>query len=109
MATIRERKPGVWEVCGFTGRGATGGRRKRLGPSEERNVMLTVSRRSSSSARPRQRGKSRWELLDLWIEQNEQSWTPYTSQNQRSRVALVKPDPVAKIPAARLTAVDVDR
>ena len=49
------------------------------------------------------------ELLDLWTEQNEPAWAVSTIQNQKSRVAMVKTDPIAKIRLVRLTAVDVDR
>jgi integrase len=110
MATIRERKPGVWEVRGFTGRGADGrptqtSRTVRGTKRDAQRVAAELTLRPTTAA-----GKvTVGELLDLWIEQNEPSWTPYTSQNQRSRVALVKTDLIAKIPAARLSAVDVDR
>jgi integrase len=49
------------------------------------------------------------ELLDLWTDQNEPAWAVSTTQNQKSRVAMVKTDPIAKIRLVRLTAVDVDR
>jgi integrase len=64
---------------------------------------LTV-RRSSGSAKV-----TMAELLDLWTEQNEPAWAVSTTQNQKSRVAMVKTDPIAKIRLVRLTAVDVDR
>ena len=49
------------------------------------------------------------QLLDLWVDQQAPSWAPSTEQNQRSRVRLVKADPIGNIPLVRLTAVDVDR
>ena len=49
------------------------------------------------------------QLLDLWLDQNGSSWAPSTAQNQRSRVRLVKADPIANISLVRLAAVDVDR
>jgi len=64
---------------------------------------LTV-RRSSGSAKV-----TMAELLDLWTDQNEPAWAVSTTQNQKSRVAMVKTDPIAKIRLVRLTAVDVDR
>jgi integrase len=49
------------------------------------------------------------ELLDLWVQQHESTWAPGTVQNQRSRVSLVKADPIATIRMVRLTAVQVDQ
>jgi integrase len=49
------------------------------------------------------------ELLDLWMEQLTPTWSPSTVANHKSRVALVKADPIAKVRLARLSAVDVDR
>lgn len=48
-------------------------------------------------------------LLDLWKDQNEPSWAASTAANQKSRIALIKADPLAKVRLVRLTAVDVDR
>lgn len=49
------------------------------------------------------------ELLDLWVEHHLATWAVSTAVNQKSRVQLVKADPIARIPLARLSAVDVDR
>ncbi|MGA2522353.1 MAG: site-specific integrase [Acidimicrobiales bacterium] len=110
MATVRERSPGVWEVRAFTGRDAQGRptqvSRTVRGAKRDANRVaaeLTV-RRSSGSAKV-----TMAELLDLWTEQNEPAWAVSTTQNQKSRVAMVKTDPIAKIRLVRLTAVDVDR
>jgi len=64
---------------------------------------LTV-RRSSGAAKV-----TMGELLDLWVDQFEPAWAVSTIQNQKSRVAMVKTDPIAKVRLVRLTAVDVDR
>ncbi len=110
MATVRERSPGVWEVRAFTGRDAQGRptqvSRTVRGAKRDANRVaaeLTV-RRSSGSAKV-----TMAELLDLWTDQNEPAWAVSTTQNQKSRVAMVKTDPIAKIRLVRLTAVDVDR
>ena len=110
MATVRERSPGVWEVRAFTGRDAQGRptqvSRTVRGAKRDANRVaaeLTV-RRSSGAAKV-----TMAELLDLWTEQNEPAWAVSTTQNQKSRVAMVKTDPIAKIRLVRLTAVDVDR
>lgn len=110
MATVRERSPGLWEVRAFTGRDAQGRptqvSRTVRGAKRDANRVaaeLTV-RRSSGAAKV-----TMAELLDLWTEQNEPAWAVSTTQNQKSRVAMVKTDPIAKIRLVRLTAVDVDR
>jgi len=110
VATVRERSPGVWEVRAFTGRDAQGrptqvSRTVRGAKRDATRVAaeLTV-RRSSGGAKV-----TMAELLDLWTEQNEPAWAVSTIQNQKSRVAMVKTDPIAKIRLVRLTAVDVDR
>jgi hypothetical protein len=48
-------------------------------------------------------------LLDLWNDSNEPSWTASTAANQKSRIALTKADPIAKVLLVRLAAVDVGR
>ena len=44
-------------------------------------------------------------LLDLWNGSNEPSWTASTAANQKSRIALTKADPIAKVLLVRLAAV----
>jgi hypothetical protein len=44
-------------------------------------------------------------LLDLWNDSNEPSWTASTAANQKSRIALTKADPIAKVLLVRLAAV----
>jgi len=100
----------VWEVRAFTGRDAqarpTQVSRTVRGTKRDANRVaaeLTVRRSSGAAKLPMA------ELLDLWTEQNEPAWAVSTTQNQKSRVAMVKTDPIAKIRLVRLTAVDVDR
>ena len=100
----------MWEVRAFTGRDAQGRptqvSRTIRGAKRDANRVaaeLTV-RRSSGAAKV-----TMAELLDLWTEQDEAAWAVSTTQNQKSRVAMVKTDPIAKIRLVRLTAVDVDR
>ncbi len=49
------------------------------------------------------------EMLDLWAENQNSSWSPSTVHNHRSRIRMVKTDRIAETPLARLTAVDVDQ
>lgn len=110
MATIRERKPGVWEVRAFLGlddrgrpvqvsRTVHGGKR-----DAQRVAAELTTRPATASARV-----TVGELLDLWVEHHLATWAVSTAANQRSRVQLVKADPMARIPLTRLSAVDVDR
>ncbi len=109
MATIRERRPGVWEVRAFTGR-------------DERGRPTQISRTVHGSKRDAQRvaaeltvrpahtgGRTVADLLDLWVQQNESTWAPSSRRDQVSRAALVKADPIGRIPVARLGVSDVDR
>jgi integrase len=109
MATIRERRPGVWEVRAFTGR-------------DERGRPAQISRTVHGTKRDAQRvaaeltlrpaqtgGRTVADLLDLWVQHNEATWAPSSRRDQVSRAALVKADPIARIPVARLGVADVDR
>jgi hypothetical protein len=108
MATMREKRPGVWEVRAFTGR-------------DERGRPTQVSRTVHGTKRDAQRaaaemtlrpsnaaGRTVGGLLDLWLELNEAVWAPSTRRDQVSRAALVKADPIAQIAVARLSVADVD-
>ena len=110
MATIRERKPGVWEVRAFLGRDDRGrpiqvSKTVRGGRRDANKVAAGMTLTSATASAKVTVGQ----LLDLWVDQQASSWAPSTEQNQRSRVRLVKADPIADVPLVRLTAVDVDR
>jgi integrase len=109
VATIREKRPGVWEVRAFTGR-------------DERGRPTQVSRTVHGTKRDAQRaaaemtlrpsksgGRTVAALLDLWLEQNGPVWAPSSARDQVSRAALVKADPIAQLAVARLSVADVDR
>ncbi|HEV3213818.1 MAG TPA: hypothetical protein VGZ03_10525 [Acidimicrobiales bacterium] len=111
MATIREKRPGVWEIREYVGRDPRGrpsqvsrtvqGSRK----DAERTALELATRPKTYEGATTILG----ELLDLWIEAASPTWAASSAENQRSRVRLVKADPFASIPLVRLTAVDVDR
>ncbi len=111
MATIREKRPGYWEVREFVGRDASGrpvqlsravrGSKKdalaaaaalRVAPTSREGVNVTVAR-----------------MLDLWVAQHEATWAPSSLANQESRVRLVKGDQLARSRIVRLTAVEDDQ
>jgi len=110
MATIRERKPGVFEVRTFVGRDRDG-------------RPVQVSRTVRGSRRAAQRAAQEFdakansargarttvgELLELWLDTNEGEWAPATVDTNRSRVGLIKVDAIASMTLARLSAPDVD-
>jgi hypothetical protein len=108
VATIREKRPGGWEVRAFTGR-------------DERGRPTQVSRTVHGTKRDAQRaaaemtlrpsksgGRTVAALLDLWLEQNGPVWAP-SARDQVSRAALVKADPISQLSVARLSVADVDR
>jgi len=57
----------------------------------------------------RSAGRTAADLLALWIDHNEASWSPATRRDQVSRAGLVKADPIARMGIARLAVADVDR
>ena len=106
---MREKKRGVWEVRVFTGRDAAGrptqvSRTVRGTKKDAQRVAAELTLKPSNAA-----GRTVTQLLDAWLELNESGWAPATFRDQRSRAELIKVDPLAKIPLARLTVADVDR
>lgn len=110
MATIRERRPGVWEVRAFTGRDEHGrptqvSRTVRGGKKDAQRVAAEMTIRPTGRAA----GRAVADVLDQWVEHNEAAWAPSTRRDQLSRAGLVKADPIARIAVARLAVADVDR
>lgn len=111
MATVREKRSGVWEVRVFTGtdqrgrptqlsRTVRGGKRDALRLAAELET-------GKGQARPASRFVS--DVLDAWVEQSLATWAPSSARDQQSRVASIKKDPIVGIPLARLTVADVER
>jgi integrase len=111
MATIRQRRAGVWEVRVFVGR-------------DHRGKPIQTSRTVTGTRKDAQRVAAEIErmsrtvessativatLLDLWIETESHLWAPATLANYRSRVELVKNDAISRIMVMRLSALDIDR
>ncbi|GAC1314458.1 MAG: site-specific integrase [Acidimicrobiales bacterium] len=109
MATVRETKPGVWEVRVFTGRDAAGkptqlSRTVRGTKKDAQRVAAELTLTPSRAA-----GRTVTTLLDAWVDLNEAAWAPATVRDNKSRVALIKGDPIAGLSLGRLTVADVDR
>ena len=111
MATIRERRPGVWEVRSFAGRDQNGkplqtSQTVRGTKKDAQRLAAEMTVRPSSASAQR---VSVAQMLDLWFENESPAWAPSTERDQLSRIKLVKGDQIAALPLSRLTAVEVDR
>ena len=111
MATIREKKPGVWEVRVFTGNDARGRptqlSRTVRGTKRDAQRMAAHLEVGPGSASPAGRNVS--DVLDAWIDQNIDTWAPASSRDQQSRVRSIKQDKIARVPIAQLSIADVER
>lgn len=110
MATIRERRPGVWEVRVFTGRDEDGrptqiSRTVRGGKRDAQRVASSLESRPPSNAA----GRSVSDVLAAWQEVNRDLWSPASRRDYASRAAFTTDDPIGKVPIARLGVSDVER
>ncbi len=110
MATVREKRPGVWEIRVFTGRDENGrptqiSRTFRGGKREALHEAARLETQPTANAA----GRTVANVLDAWIELNESSWAESTRRDQRSRARRVAADRIGKVAIARLTVADVDR
>jgi integrase/predicted nucleotidyltransferase len=110
MATVRERRPGVWEIRVFTGRDASGrptqvSRTVRGTKREAQRVAASLESRPPSNAA----GRTVTEVLDAWREVNVPVWAETTRRDYQSRIAQIVSDPIAEMPVARLGVADVER
>ncbi len=110
MATIRQRRRGVWEVRSFIGYDNAGNPKQ-------------VSRTVHGSKRDAQREAARLEvkatghgggrrvsdLLDEWIEVKSHGWAPHTVQAYTNRSSKIKEDQIANQTVASLGVADIDR
>lgn len=110
MATIRERKPGVWEIRAFVGRDAKGRPRQvsrtvHGGKKDAQRVAaeMTVRPATSSAARTLE------DLLWEWAGLNEAVWAERTRRDNLSRVRLIITDQIARMQVARLSVAHVER
>src|SRR4051794_4253106 len=109
MATIRQKKQGIWEVRVFTGRDADGrptqvSKTVRGGKREAERVAAELSMRRSRAGT-----KTVGDLMDDWFALNLPTWAPSTARDAASRVKAIKSDPIAHVRLAKLSVADVDR
>jgi integrase len=111
VATLREKRPGVWEVRVFTGTDRRGRptQLSRTVRGGKRDAMRIASELETGKGRARSAGRLVGDVLDAWVEQNLGSWAASSARDQQSRVKSIKADPIARVPVARLTVGDVER
>jgi integrase len=111
MATVREKRPGVWEVRVFTGTNARGKPTQvsRTVYGGKRDAQRVVSELELGPGRASSAGRSVGDLLDAWVEQNLDTWAASSARDQKSRVRAIKGDVIVKVPLARLSVGDVER
>ena len=111
MATIREKRPGVWEVRVFTGRNASGRptQASRTVHGGKRDAQRVAAELEGGPARSAPAGRSVSDVLDAWVAQNLPLWAPSSARDQQSRVRSIKQDTIGGIGLARLSVADVER
>jgi integrase len=111
VATIREKRPGVWEVRVFTGRGTDGKptQTSRTVPGGKREARRVANDLERAGQRSAPAGRTVDDALDAWIAQSLPTWAASSARDQQSRVRAVKQDPIVRVPLARLSVSDVER
>lgn len=110
MATIRERRPGVWEVRAFAGRDASGRpvQTSRTVKGTKRDAMRLAATFDSRPA-THAAGRTVADILNTWVEVNQEVWAESSRRDQESRVRKVLADPIASVPLSRLGVADVEQ
>ena len=111
MATLREKRPGVWEVRVFTGSDARGRptQLSRTVHGGKRDALRLAAELEVGPGRASPTGRSVVDVLDAWVEQNLDTWAPSSARDQQSRVRAIKKDQISRLPLARLSVGDVER
>jgi integrase len=110
VATIRERRPGIWEVRVFTGRDEHGrptqiSKSVRGSKRDAKRLAAIYESRPPSHAG----GRAVSDLLNAWIEVNTHVWSEATRRDNLSRADAVAADSIGSINIARLGVSDVER
>lgn len=110
MATIRERRPGVWEVRVFTGRDESGRpvQTSRTVRGTKRDAIRVAAAFDSRPA-THAAGRTVADILNAWVEVNQDTWAESSRRDQEGRVRKVLADPIASMPVSRLGVADVER
>jgi integrase len=108
VATLHERKPGVWEVRVFIGADSEGrptqvSRSVRGTKRDAQRVAAELTLKPSRAA-----GRTVAAVLDRWLGQRG-GVAPASRRDQASRAEPIKTDPIGRMALARVTVADVDR
>ena len=111
MATIREKRPGVWEVRVFTGADARGRptQMSRTVRGGKRDAQKLAAQLETNAGDAKPAGRLVADVLDEWVTQNVDTWAPSSARDQQSRVRSIKKDPIARLSLSRLSVGDVER
>lgn len=110
MATVRERRPGVWEVRVFSGRDADGK------PTQVSQTVRGTKRdakrlaaRLESTPHSTAAGRTVADVLALWRETNDGVWAESSKRDYAGRSTAIADDPIGRMAVARLGVSDVER
>ncbi len=111
MATIREKRPGVWEVRVFTGTDAKGRPTQvsRTVHGGKRDAQRVAAELTVGPGQANAGGRTVSDVLDAWVEQNLPTWAASSAYDNQSRVRSIKKDPIVTTSLARLSVADVER
>ena len=106
MATIREKRPGVWEVRVFTGTDAKGKPTQvsRTVHGGKRDAQRVAAELTVGPGQANAGGRTVSDVLDAWVEQNLPTWAASSAYDNQSRVRSIKKDPIVTTSLARLSA-----
>ena len=110
-ATLREKRPGVWEVRVFTGSDAQGRptQLSRTVHGGRRDVQRLAAELSVGRGRAAPADRSVSDVLDAWVGQNLDTWAPSSARDQQSRVEALKKVQISRLRLARLSVRDIER
>src|SRR5215510_1704393 len=88
MATLREKRPGVWEVRVFTGSDAQGRptQLSRTIHGGKRDAQRLAAQMEVGKGRARSAGRLIGDVLDAWVSQSLATWAPSSARDQQSRM-----------------------
>lgn len=109
MATLREKRPGLWEVRVFAGRDASGipvqlSKTVRGSKRDAQRLAAQLTLRPSPTAGRRTVA----ELLDDYVKHKTPTWAIQTRADHRGRVKKILDDPISKMAVARVSVRDID-
>jgi integrase len=109
MATVREKRPGYWEVRVFVGRDGSGK------PLQASRVVQGTKKDAQRVAAqlilkptPIAGRRTVAELIDAYVMHKTPTWAVQTSQDAEGRARLIKADPIGAMPISKVGVSDVD-